>query len=196
MTRRVIALIGAPGAGKTTTGQSLAARLGCEFVDVDQLIESQEGRTIPEIFLQQGEEFFRSREQEMTLTALDDTVETQPGDASARSARDSDATRVVALGGGTRVVALGGGGPLDEAIATRLDQVYTVWLSVSARTAASRVGLNDTTRPLLLGNVHSQLVRMMAQRRPAYQRPADLVVETDELSVDGVVNVIVQALEG
>ena len=66
MTRRVIALIGAPGAGKTTTGQSLAARLGCEFVDVDQLIESQEGRTIPEIFLQQGEEFFRSREQEMT----------------------------------------------------------------------------------------------------------------------------------
>ena len=42
MTRRVIALIGAPGAGKTTTGQSLAARLGCEFVDVDQLIESQE----------------------------------------------------------------------------------------------------------------------------------------------------------
>jgi len=187
MTRRVIALIGAPGAGKTTTGQSLAARLGCEFVDVDQLIESQEGRTIPEIFLQQGEEFFRSREQEMTLTALDDTVETQPGDASARSARDSDATRVVALGGG---------GPLDEAIATRLDQVYTVWLSVSARTAASRVGLNDTTRPLLLGNVHSQLVRMMAQRRPAYQRPADLVVETDELSVDGVVNVIVQALEG
>lgn len=187
MTRRVIALIGAPGAGKTTTGQSLAARLGCEFVDVDQLIESQEGRTIPEIFLQQGEEFFRSREQEMTLTALDDTVETQPGDASARSARDSDATRVVALGGG---------GPLDEAIATRLDQVYTVWLSVSARTAASRVGLNDTTRPLLLGNVHSQLVRMMAQRRPAYQRPADLVVETDELSVDEVVNVIVQALEG
>ena len=49
-----------------------------QFVDVDQLIESQEGRTIPEIFLQQGEEFFRSREQEMTLTALDDTVET-PG---------------------------------------------------------------------------------------------------------------------
>ena len=179
MMRRVIALIGAPGAGKTTTGQSLAARLGCEFVDVDQLIEAREGCTIPEIFLQQGEEFFRSREQEMTLTALDDTVETQPGDASARSACDSDATRVVALGGG---------GPMDEAIATRLDQVYTVWLSVSARTAA--------TRPLLLGNVHSQLVRMMAQRRPAYQRPADLVVETDELSVDEVVNVIVQALEG
>jgi len=187
MMRRVIALIGAPGAGKTTTGQSLAARLGCEFVDVDQLIEAREGCTIPEIFLQQGEEFFRSREQEMTLTALDDTVETQPDDASARPARDSDATRVVALGGG---------GPMDRVIATRLDQVYTVWLSVSARTAASRVGLNDTTRPLLLGNVHSQLVRMMAQRRPAYQRPADLVVETDELSVDEVVDVIVQALEG
>ena len=84
---------------------------------------------------------------------------------------------------------------MDEAIATRLDQVYTVWLSVSARTAASRVGLNDTTRPLLLGNVHSQLVRMMAQRRPAYQRPADLVVETDELSVDEVVDAIVQALK-
>ncbi|MEA5645711.1 MAG: shikimate kinase [Cutibacterium granulosum] len=186
MTRRVIALIGAPGAGKTTTGQGLAARLGCEFVDVDQLIESQEGRTIPEIFLQQGEEFFRSREQEMTLTALGDGDGPHSDDMSARSACNSDATRVVALGGG---------GPLNAAIAARLEQVYTVWLSVSARTASSRVGLNDTTRPLLLGNVHSQLVRMMAQRRPAYQRPADLVVAADELSVEEVVDVIMQALK-
>ena len=100
MMRRVIALIGAPGAGKTTTGQGLAARLGCEFVDVDQLIESREGRTIPEIFLQQGEEFFRSREQEMTLTALGDGDGPHSDDMSARSACNSDATRVVALGGG------------------------------------------------------------------------------------------------
>ena len=57
MMRRVIALIGAPGAGKTTTGQSLAARLGCEFVDVDQLIESQEGRTIPEIAAELGADY-------------------------------------------------------------------------------------------------------------------------------------------
>ena len=55
----MIALIGAPGSGKSTVGALLAQRLGEEFVDVDALIEQAEGRDIPEIFLAEGEPYFR-----------------------------------------------------------------------------------------------------------------------------------------
>ena len=54
----MIALIGAPGSGKSTVGPLLAQRLGEEFVDVDAVIEQAEGRDIPEIFLIDGESYF------------------------------------------------------------------------------------------------------------------------------------------
>ena len=67
----MIALIGAPGSGKSTVGALLAQRLGEEFVDVDALIEQAEGRDIPEIFLAEGEPYFRKVERRETLAALE-----------------------------------------------------------------------------------------------------------------------------
>lgn len=67
----MIALIGAPGSGKSTVGSLLAQRLGEEFVDVDAAIEQAEGRDIPEIFLIDGEPYFRKVERRETLAAIE-----------------------------------------------------------------------------------------------------------------------------
>ena len=162
----MIALIGAPGSGKSTVGALLAQRLGEEFVDVDALIEQAEGRDIPEIFLAEGEPYFRKVERRETLAALE-------------------------RGG---VVSLGGGAPVDVEVGKALDQVCVVWLDVSARPAADRVGLKDTGRPLLGSQVHSQLVRLMTERQAVYQRPATIRVATDTLAPEQVVDVIVSEL--
>ncbi|MDO4411981.1 shikimate kinase [Cutibacterium sp.] len=162
----VIVLIGAPGSGKSTVGPLLADRLGEKFVDVDSVIEDVEGRDIPEIFLAEGEPYFRQVERRETLAAIE--------------------------GGG--VVSLGGGAPVDAEVGKALDQVCVVWLDVSARTAADRVGLKDTGRPLLGSQVHSQLVRLMKERRAVYERPATIRVATDKLTPDQVVEVIVGEL--
>ena len=156
----MIALIGAPGSGKSTVGPLLAQRLGEEFVDVDAVIEQAEGRDIPEIFLIDGESYFRKVERRETLAAIE----------------------------------RGGGAPADVEVGNALDRMCVVWLDVSARTAADRVGLKDTGRPLLGGQVHSQLVRLMKERRAVYQRPATIRVATDTLTPEQVVDVIVSEL--
>ena len=92
------------------------------------------------------------------------------------------------------VVSLGGGAPVDIEVGKALDQVCVVWLDVSARTAADRVGLKDTGRPLLGGQVHSQLVRLMKDRRAVYERPATIRVATDKLTPDQVVEAIMSEL--
>ncbi|MSS45477.1 shikimate kinase [Cutibacterium sp. WCA-380-WT-3A] len=162
----MIALIGAPGSGKSTVGPLLAERIGEQFVDVDAVIEQIEGRDITEIFLVEGEPYFREVERRETLAALS----------------------------GDGVVSLGGGAPVDAEVGKALDQVCVVWLDVSARTAANRVGLKDTGRPLLGSQVHSQLVRLMKERQAVYQRPATIRVVTDTLSPEQVVDVIVSEL--
>lgn len=159
----VIAIIGAPGSGKSTVGPELALRLGRPFTDVDSVIERVEGRPISDIFATDGEPYFREVETRETLAAL--------------------------AGGG--VVALGGGAPLTPRIGEALTKVFVVWLDVSAATASGRCGLNDATRPLLLGNVHSRMVKLMAQRRPIYAAPADIRIDTDTLRPARVVEEII-----
>ncbi|AXE38799.1 shikimate kinase [Acidipropionibacterium virtanenii] len=158
----VVAVIGAPGSGKSTVGPLLAARLGRRFVDVDTVIEEAEGRPISDIFVTDGEPCFRELETRHTLAEL-------------------------AAGG---VVSLGGGAPATPVVGEALTRVCVVWLEVSARTASGRVGLNDATRPLLMGNVHSRMVRLMAERRPVYAAPADIHIVTDRLRPDQIVEEI------
>ena len=160
-----IVLIGAPGAGKSTVGAALAAALGRGFVDVDEVIEAGAGRSIRDIFVIDGEAAFRELEIATTLELL---------------------SRPVVLG-------LGGGAPMSEPIREALTGHTVVWLEVSAKQAAHRVGL-DVARPLLLGNVHGRLRKLLAERLPVYDSVATHRVSTDEATPDQVVAAILAAL--
>ena len=160
-----VVLVGAPGSGKSTVGQLLAARLGLPFVDVDGLIEQRTGRSIAEIFADDGEPSFRALEEQTTLELL---------------------------AGGAGVLSLGGGAVLSAATRAALRGHRVIWLQVAAATAVQRVGLNEA-RPLLLGNVRGRLIKLLAERTPLYVEVATEQVETDRRSPDEVVDLLVQA---
>lgn len=167
MTGATIALIGAPGAGKTSVGRQLAARLELPFVDVDARIEAEQGKLVREIFADSGEAHFRELERVATLAAL-----REPG-----------------------VVSLGGGAVMTPGIAEAVAGVFTVWLQVSVTQASRRVGLNQA-RPLLLGNLRATLIKLLAERTPVYENLATITVDTDRSGVRGVVEQIVAQWEG
>lgn len=160
-------LIGPPGAGKTTVGRLLAQRWGIEFVDTDELVEREQGRTISEIFVEDGEAAFRALEVEAVRTAVT---------------------------GSDQVVALGGGAPMQTGVQEILEGLPVVFLDVGIADAAGRVGF-DRSRPLLLVNPRAQWTKLMEQRRPTYTRLAAVVVDTAGREVDLVVGDVAAALE-
>lgn len=166
---RPVALAGVSGAGKSTVGPRLAARLGVPFVDVDARVVEVEGRTIPEVFAQDGEKAFRAVEARLTLAEL---------------AR------------GAVVVALGGGAPMTPAVREALAGADVVWLRVDPSAAAERTGA-DPNRPLLAGRpAQDALAELLARRAPTYAAVATWVVDTDGRAPDDIVEEIAALIEG
>lgn len=163
---RSIALIGAPGAGKTTVGHALARRLGLPFVDVDAAIEAGQGRLIREIFADSGEAHFRALERDATVTAL----------------------------GGAGVVAVGSGAVLSSEVADALRAVTVIWLKVSVAQASRRLGLNQAG-VLVLGNLRATLIKQLTERTPVYQNLATISVDTDHVEVAAIVEQLMAELK-
>lgn len=153
-----LVIIGPPGAGKTSVGGRVAAGLGVEFRDTDADIERMAGKSISEIFLDDGEPVFRDLER----TAV-----------------------AVALGDHEGVLALGGGAVGDEGTRELLREQQVVFLDVGLADAAARVGLNRD-RPLLLDSPRAQLKRLLDERRPLYEQVAVFTVNTTGRSVEEV----------
>lgn len=145
-----VVLTGPPGSGKTTVGRAVAAMLGVELRDTDQAIEAQEGRSISDIFLEEGEGRFRELERAVVASSLS----THRG-----------------------VLSLGGGAVMDPTTAAALAGHIVVFLDVGIADAANRVGFNRS-RPLLAVNPRAQWTRMMEVRRPTYERLATFTVLT------------------
>lgn len=152
-----LVLVGAPGSGKSSVGALLARRWDVPFADVDAVIESRVGKSVAEIFADDGEAVFRAFEESTTAELLD-----SPG-----------------------VLALGGGAVLSPDTRVALAGHRVVWLRVSVPFAAKRVGLNEA-RPLLLGNVRGRLVTLLNQRTPLYAEVATASVATDGVSIEAV----------
>jgi shikimate kinase len=147
----VAVVVGAPGAGKTTVGSAVAARLGVPFADSDAIIEERAGKPIPEIFFDDGEDAFRALER----AAISDALSEFNG-----------------------VLALGGGAILNDATRALLAEQTVVYLSVELSDAVKRVGLG-AGRPLLAVNPRATLKYLLDQRRPLYAEVATHTVVTD-----------------
>ena len=163
-----LVLIGPPGSGKSSVAKSLAKKTGKRYVDTDKVIEEREGKPITEIFLEDGEEHFRTVESEVVLQTLE---------------------------GEDEIVALGGGSILSEVVREELKKFsLIIYLEVSISNAAPRVGFNRE-RPLLLGNPRAQWLALMEIRRPIYESLATFKVSTDNKKPDQVTSDILELVK-
>lgn len=162
----VVVLVGPPGSGKSTIAALLAGRLEATHRDTDTDVEAGAGKPISEIFVDEGEPHFRALERAAIVAALQNDGE---------------------------VLSLGGGAILDPATRADLAGHTVVFLDVSLGEASKRVGLS-VARPLLLGNVRTQLRNLMEARRPLYAEVAKLTVMTDGKTPDQIADEILEQL--
>jgi shikimate kinase / 3-dehydroquinate synthase len=164
---RRIVLVGLMGAGKTSIGKRLAARLGLPFLDADAEIERAAGCTIPELFARYGEPYFRDGEKKVIRRLL---------------------------AGGPVVVAYGGGAFMDgETRRVTRERAISVWLRCQLPTLVRRVATRDN-RPLLANQNHTAtLARLMDQRYPVYAE-ADVIVDCGDEMPETTTTKVLDAL--
>ena len=164
-----IFLVGPMGAGKSTVGRQLAKALGRDFYDSDKEIEKRTGVSISWIFEMECEVGFRAREKKVIddLTKLKDIV-----------------------------LATGGGAILSEDVRMALrSRGNVVYLSASAEQLFRRTA-KDKTRPLLqTEDPKQQIIDLLAERDPLYQKVADVELRTGDQSIQHAVSEVIKQLE-
>lgn len=165
-----IALIGFMGTGKTVVGEALSKKLARKFVKLDSLIEQRVGKSIADIFEQDGEEVFRELEIEITKEVAKDK---------------------------NLVVDCGGGVVLNQINIDRLrKEARIVYLTASPMVTLNRVSDDGGRRPLLKGaNKASNIQELLGLREPFYQRAADIEINTSKLDINSVAEQIINELE-
>jgi shikimate kinase len=160
-----LALIGMPGAGKSTLGVLLAKRTARSFLDTDLLIQKAEGAPLQAIIEKRGVECFRRVEERVVLE----------------------------LDGSSSVIATGGSVVYSEAAMEHLGRLgRRIYLDVSLAELERRLGNLDTRG--VIRDPGQDLEGLLAERRPLYERWADIRVECGDLEHDGVVDAVIRAL--
>ncbi|MEO7054824.1 MAG: shikimate kinase [Rhizomicrobium sp.] len=165
---RTVALVGMMGAGKTSVGRRLAARLSVPFRDADHEIEAAAGFTVAEIFERFGEPHFREGERKVIARLLDEPP---------------------------HVLATGGGAIMDDATRAAMARAtFTIWLKAPVGLLLSRVRKRDT-RPLLKdGDMRATMEQLLAVREPVYAT-ADMILESADEPHGAAVDRIIAALQ-
>ncbi len=164
-----IFLTGFMGTGKSTIGDALARHMGRRLLDTDEMIVSRDGRSIPTIFDEDGEAYFRRLEREVV---------------SAVAVMDEPA-----------VISCGGGVVLSPENVNSMRSSGTVILLTASPEEILRRVESDNNRPLLAEKkTISDIERMLAMRREAYEGAADHTIDTEGKSVDTIVEEIVAAI--
>ena len=160
----MITLTGFMGSGKTTVGKVLADFLGCPFMDLDDLIVKKAGKSIPEIFAQDGEPAFRQLEARLLRQTVEKYTEN------------------------TVVLALGGGAVTAPASASLLhEKTVCIYLRATLETLQARLEGETAGRPL----ADASLADRLAAREPLYEETAHVIIDTDGLTPDEVADEII-----
>ena len=170
MKMKNIALIGFMGSGKTAVGQHLAIKLDRSFIETDLLIEQRAGKTIPEIFQQDGEISFRDLE----IEVIKDIAKRENG-----------------------VIACGGGAVLNKINMDRLRENATmIYLTASPEIILKRVSTTANQRPLLdVDNPALAIRELLKSRDPFYEQAADITIDTSKLDINAVAVQIIDNLK-
>ncbi len=151
-----VVLIGFMGCGKSSVAVKLSYRMKRQMTDTDKWIEKKEGKTVKEIFEQDGEEAFRRMETEC-LKQLKETAKNQ-------------------------IISVGGGTPVREENRALLKEIgKVVYLRAKAETLCGRLK-DDTRRPVLAGEgeLSERIEKLLEERKEAYEAAADLIVDVDD----------------
>ena len=169
MPEKPLVLTGFMGSGKSSVGRFLAERLACCFIDLDAEIVTTAGRSINEIFADQGEQFFRSLERECLERVLS---------------------------GGIAVIATGGGAVIsDQNRAIMRGRGIVINLVVSLPTVLARLH-GATDRPLFTGDDSVNSVKSLMDAREDFYADADIRIDTDDKSVEDVSAEILRFVKG
>jgi shikimate kinase len=164
---RSVVLVGMMGAGKSTIGRRLSARLRLPFLDADIEIETAAGMSIPDIFETHGEPHFRDGEARVIARLLDN---------------------------GPGIIATGGGAFLREQTRSRVrDKAVSIWLKADADIILRRVK-RRADRPLLqTADPAATIERLIGEREPFYQQ-ADLTIWSRDVPHEKIVDECIDAL--
>ena len=163
-----IFLIGFMGTGKSTVAKALKEKTGAEIIEMDQLIAQRENQSIPQIFEEKGEAYFRNLETELLM-------ELQSGEKN--------------------IVSCGGGVPMRKKNVLEMKKSgKVVLLTALPETILERVKDNED-RPLLQNRKSVEGIReLMEQRREKYEAAADVMVATDGKSAETIAREILQTI--
>jgi shikimate kinase len=164
---RSIVLVGLMGAGKSTIGRRLAQRLGLAFVDADAEIEQAAGKSVPDIFQDHGEVYFREGERKVIARLLES---------------------------GPQVLATGGGAYMNEDTRRNIARLgISVWLKADVSLLMKRVRRRDN-RPLLKAEDPEGIMRDLIEARYPVYSQADITVESRDVPHGSIVSDVIRAL--
>lgn len=164
--RAHVILVGLPGSGKSTVGRAVADQLERPFLDLDEEIESREGRSIPDIFAQRGEAYFRGLELSLTRELQ---------------------------GSGNMILAPGGGWITQvEAVGLLRPPGRLIYLRVRPEVALERLGADRASRPLLAAADPLRRIRELLQARQAAYQTADVILDTELFDIQGVIEKVAE----
>ena len=195
------------GCGKSSVGKRLSELLCCRFMDLDEVIVEREGRSIPEIFAEDGEGEFRRMEKEALKVVLetDGRVPEIPktpalvtlGHPLAGGGMSSPSSsnpafelqqELHSINAPTLVLALGGGAVMQEECEEMVHSgTLCIYLRASVETLVERLTGEAAGRPLLKTSaLRTRIPELMAARSETYERVAHIIIDTDGKSIDEV----------
>ena len=162
-----LVFLGMMGSGKSSIGSLVSKKLDLPLIDIDYLIEKDTGMSISEIFENNGEDYFRNLEEEITINSLKNNV---------------------------GVISLGGGAFINKIIREEvLTNHHSFWLNWSAQILLKRIK-DSKKRPLVFNSTNKELMNLIKKRSKVYSK-AEFKIDCDKLTKSEIVKTIIKIYE-